>query len=248
MMTMTDQDDALSELAGRVEAAGFCFAPATEMRALLLAQDNHALDDWALFADSWNDMPLDRYMADGGRYRRRRYATLSATDVPGSIRLEPHQPHYQSLDYNRLNGGIAREFEPIADNIVRSRTMCAVLDFAHRLFGKLQPTPVWHIELHQFRIEANTDWQGKPTPEGVHRDGVDFVLVMMVRRFNISSGTTTMHDLEQRTLDSFTLTESLDTAIVNDHRCMHGVTPVEQITPGQPAYRDVLVVTFRRSS
>ena len=97
MMTMTDQEDALSELAGRVETAGFCFAPAAEMRALLQAQDSHALDDWALFADSWNDMPLDRYMADGGRYRRRRYATLSATDVPGSIRLEPHQPHYQSL-------------------------------------------------------------------------------------------------------------------------------------------------------
>lgn len=247
MTITTDQQDTLATLAGRVEKAGFSFAPAEEMRALLLANDPKALDDWAMFAGSWNDMPLDRYMADGGRYRRRRYATMSATDVPGSLKLEPHQPHYQSLDYNRLNGGIAREFEPVADDIACSRTMRAILDFAHRLFGRLQPTTVWHIELHQFRIEANTEWQGKPTPEGVHRDGVDFVLVMMVRRFNISSGTTTMHDLEQRTLDSFTLTEPLDTAIVNDHRCMHGVTPVEQIVPGQPAYRDVLVVTFRRS-
>jgi hypothetical protein len=27
---------------------------------------------------------------------------------------------------------------------------------------------------------------------------------------------------------------------------MHGVTPVEPIDPDRPAYRDVLVVTFRR--
>ena len=53
-----------------------------------------------------------------------------------------------------------------------------------------------------------------------------------------------MHDLEQRKLDSFTLTAPLDCAIVNDKRCMHGVTPVQQIDPNQVAYRDVLVVTF----
>lgn len=129
---------------------------------------------------------------------------------------------------------------------MRSHTMTSVLSFCHRLFSELLPSPAWHIEVHQFRIEANHEQHGNPTPEGVHRDGVDFVLVMMVKRVNISSGTTTMHDLELRNLDSFTLTEPLDTAIVNDHRCMHGVTPVEQIDGSQAAYRDVLVVTFRR--
>ena len=29
----------------------------------------------------------------------------------------PHQPHYQGLDYNTLNGGIERWFKPIADEI-----------------------------------------------------------------------------------------------------------------------------------
>ncbi len=53
-----------------------------------------------------------------------------------------------------------------------------------------------------------------------------------------------MHDLEQNNLDSFTLTEPLDSAIVNDQRCMHGVTPIVPIDITQPAYRDVLVITF----
>lgn len=230
----------------QVEAAGFCFASGEHIHEWLQSQRPDALADWAQFAASWNDMPLDRYMADGGRYRRRRYATLSAGETPDSIRMEPHQPHYQSLEYNALNGGVAREFEPILDEVVNGNTMTSILRFCHQIFNHLQPSPRWHIELHQFRIEAGNQLAGKPTPEGVHRDGVDFVLVMLVQRVNIASGTTTMHDLEQRTLDSFTLTAPLDTAIVNDHRCMHGVTPVEQIDPDQPAYRDVLVATFTR--
>ena len=52
--------------------------------------------------------------------------------------------------------------------------------FTLRLFGALRPGLDWHIECHQFRIEARQDAAGQPTPEGVHRDGVDCVLVLMV--------------------------------------------------------------------
>ena len=38
---------------------------------------------------------------------------------------------------------------------------------------------------------------GQPTPEGMHRDGVDWVLVLMVRRENIKSGETTIYDLAE---------------------------------------------------
>lgn len=236
----------LASLYDRLELAGFSFVPAQNMKNWLTQIAPEALDDWQQFQASWDNMPNDRYMADGGRYRRRRHATLSAASSTSPIRLEPHQPHYQSLDYNPLNGGLARNFAPIAADIVLGNTMSSILKFCQAVFGRLQPDAAWHIELHQFRIEAELGESGKPTPEGVHRDGVNFVLVMMVKRSNISSGTTTMHDLESRTLDSFTLTAPFDSAIVNDERCLHGVTPVEQIDPGQPAYRDVLVVTFKR--
>jgi hypothetical protein len=37
----------------------------------------------------------------------------------------------------------------------------------------------WYVEAHQFRIDT-TDGIGRPTPEGAHRDGVDFVAVLLV--------------------------------------------------------------------
>ena len=74
----------------------------------------------------------------------------------------------------------------------------------------------------------------------------DYVLVLLINRRNIRSGTTTVHDLDKRALGSFTLTDPLDAALVDDARCYHGVTPVEPENPALPAYRDVLVVTFRK--
>ena len=80
-------------------------------------------------------------------------------------------------------------------------------------------------------IEARADSQGKPTPEGMHRDGVDYVLVLLVRRQNIASGETTIHDLDRHQLGSFTLAAPLDAALVHDQRVFHGVTPRRAARP-----------------
>jgi hypothetical protein len=81
----------------------------------------------------------------------------------------------------------------------------------------------------------------------MHRDGVDYVLVLLIQRENIVSGTTTIADLGKRPLGSFTLAAPFDAALVDDSRVYHGVTPVEPLDPALPAHRDVLVVTFRRA-
>lgn len=229
-----------------IARAGYAFVEASDMRAALVRFGT--LADWPAFAESWNDLEIDTYMGDGGRYRRRRFGVWSA-DRQGPIVRGPHQAHYQTLDYNTLNGGVERWFKPIVEEIGSGATMRTVLEYGRALFGRLaSDTARWHIEAHQFRIEARPGEHGKPTPEGMHRDGVDFVMVLLINRRNIRSGTTTVHDLDKRTLGSFTLTDPLDAALVDDARCYHGVTPVEPENPAQPAYRDVLVVTFRKKA
>lgn len=231
-------------VAARLPRHGFAFVEADRMRALL--EHTGSLSDWSTFAASWNDLGLDTYMADGGRYRRRRHAVYRATR--DGIARQPHQPHYQGRDYNHLNGGIDRWFDPVSDAAAASDSLQTILAYCHACFGALAPeTRAWHIEIHQFRIEARAGAEGRPTPEGMHRDGVDYVLVLLIDRTNIKSGTTTIADLEKRPLGSFTLTTPCDAAIVDDSRVYHGVTPVEPIDPSAPAHRDVLVVTFRKA-
>jgi hypothetical protein len=232
----------LTRLTETIRDTGFAFVPAADMQPLL--ERRGVLADWAAFAASWDELGPDTFMADGGRYRKRRFAVFRAS-ADGIIR-KPHQPHYQSRDYNPLNGGIERWFEPVLPAIASGPTMQAVLGFCQALFDRLTPVRAWHVEVHQFRIEARRGEAGQPTPEGMHRDGVDHVLVLLVGRRNIQSGETSIHDMQGRSLGSFTLTEPCDAALVDDARVTHGVTAVEPVDPAVPGFRDVLVVTFRR--
>ena len=232
-----------SDLVSAIGREGFAFVRGDAMRSLVSAFGT--LTDWELFAASWNALELDTYMADGGRYRRRRHAVFTAHPA-SSIERQPHQPHYQTLEYNPVHGGIARWFEPIATEVGGGATLQTVLAFCRQIFETLASgARPWRIEVHQFRIEARGHEAGRPTPEGLHRDGVDYVLVLLVNRRNIASGTTSIHSLDGKVLGQFTLTDPLDAALVDDSRVAHGVTPVEAIDSSQPAYRDVLVVTFR---
>ena len=222
---------------------GFVFVRADAMRHAL--EPFGSLDDWDAFAESWNDLELDEHMADGGRYRRRRHAVFAA-GADGPIARRPHEPHYQGLDYNPLNGGIARWCAPVTEAVADTRALRTILEFSRALFSRLAVhASRWKIEVHQFRIEAQPGSDGLPTPEGMHRDGVDFVLVLLVNRENIASGTTSIHGVDGRERGRFTLTSPCDAALVDDSRVAHGVTPVKAIDAALPAYRDVLVVTFK---
>ncbi|MEP7186487.1 MAG: 2OG-Fe dioxygenase family protein [Rhodanobacter sp.] len=241
---MTDLLDT-STLQTRLQRDGFAFLTADRMRDLLPAEK---LTDWPSFAASWDDLAADVYLAASGRHRRRRHATFSA-DTGGSIQRATHQPHYQSRQYNALQGDLQRWFEPIAPSIAEGDSFRHILEFCRDTFGALAPAVGrWRIEVHQFRIEARADEAGEPTPEGVHRDGVDYVLVLLIDRTNIESGNTTIHALDGELLGSFTLTHPLDAALVDDARVFHGVTAVTPIDPTVPAHRDVLVVTFKAAA
>lgn len=233
-------------LQARLHRDGFAFVIADTMRQLLSMQD---MDDWGPFAASWNDLAPDTYLAALGRHRRRRHATFTI-ERDGALRREPHQPHWQSSLYNPLQGDIQRWFVPMRPALAEGASMACILRFAHALFAPLMDGEPrrWHVEAHQFRIEARADEAGEPTPEGVHRDGVDYVLVLLIDRSNIESGTTTIHAHDGSLLGSFTLTHALDAALVDDARVCHGVTAVTPLDPARPAHRDVLVVTFKATS
>ncbi len=234
----------IEALTADIAGHGFAFVHAPAMRTLL--DRRGGLADWDAFAASWDDLGLDTYMADGGRYRKRRHAAFGMMPGSDAVSRKPHQPHYQSRDYNALNGGVERWFQPVLPPIGAGATMGTILRTCRDLFDRLTRVSTWHIEVHQFRIEARAGEVGRPTPEGMHRDGVDQVLVLLVRRENVRSGETTIHGLAGEALGSFTLTDPLDSALVDDNRVFHGVTPVRPVEPSRPAFRDVLVVTFRR--
>ncbi|MFC3126666.1 2OG-Fe dioxygenase family protein [Pseudoroseomonas globiformis] len=202
---------------------------------------------WSAFAASWDNLRPDEFMADKGRYRLRRHAVWRLEPGDPSPRRAPHQPHYQSLNNNPLNGGVQRWFAPVDDAVAKGPALDALLCGARSVFDRLVPGAVWHVEAHQFRIQARADEAGKPTPEGMHRDGVDYVMVTLIGRENVAGGVTAIRiDGQEGEAASFTLTEPLDSVLLDDRRVWHGVTPVVPLDAAREGHRDVLVLTFRR--
>ena len=189
---------------------------------------------------SWNDLPADGYLKDGGRYRRRRHACFIAEGAV--LRRVPHRMHWQSLDYNALHGGMQRWFEPIEQAVAAEPAWSKLLLALAGVFAQRQPVPRWHVEAHQFRIDT-TDGLGRSTPEGAHRDGVDFVAVLLVARRGIKGGETRVFDADGPGGQRFTLTEPWSLLLLDDARVIHESTPIQPLD--DVGYRDTLVLTYR---
>jgi hypothetical protein len=215
-----------------------------------VARRGHALLDagpvGADFAASFEDLALDAHMGDGGRYRLRRHATFAVRPGEAAATRLPHRPHRQALVHNSLNGDVDRRFEPILPRA--EAALAPILAFCRDLADALQAAPrTWDIEAHQFRILGQPGTPGQPTPEGVHRDGVDLVFIMLVGRRNVAGGRTLIQDAAGRPLAELELAEPGQALVLDDHRIRHGVTPIVPREAGLPATRDVLVVTLRRA-
>jgi len=98
------------------------------------------------------------------------------------------------------------------------------------------------VEAHQFRIDT-VGGIGRPTPEGAHRDGVDFVAILMVERAHIKGGETRVFEANGPQGIRFTLTEPFQTLLLDDARVIHETSPIQPIGPD--AHRDTLVLTYR---
>lgn len=199
-----------------------------------------ALDDLAALAPSWDDLAPDTYLRDGGRYRHRRHSCFVVTAE--ACAQAPHRAHWQSLDYNALHGGMHRWFEPIRSDVARATVFDRLVRGLGAAFAAVRAATPWYVEAHQFRIDT-AGGLGRPTPEGAHRDGVDFVAVLLVAREGIKGGETRVFDAEGLAGERFTLDEPWSALLLDDTRVIHESTPIQPLAAA--GHRDTLVLTYR---
>jgi hypothetical protein len=195
----------------------------------------------AALRPSWDALPPDGYLKDGGHYRRRRHASyVVARD--GGLQPVPHRAHWQPVEYNALHGGIERWFEPVTDAVGSRPAWTRLLRAFASTASALRGAQPWYVEAHQFRIDT-TDGIGRPTPEGAHRDGVDLVVVLLVERSGIKGGETRVFDAEGPTGLRFTLERPWSALVLDDARVVHETTPIQPLEA--QGHRDTLVLTYR---
>ena len=224
------------QLGATLSAQGFAVLGASSVCALA----GVSLASLQALESSWNDLPPDQYLKDGGRYRRRRHASLQVTAE--QVKTMPHRAHWQPLSYNALHGGMQRWFEPMASEVLQQTAWQKLMCWLARVASGAQGDQTWYTEAHQFRIDT-TDGIGRPTPEGAHRDGVNWVAVFLIGRHGIKGGETRVFDMDSPRGQRFTLTEPWSLLLLDDTRVIHETTPIQPEQEG--GWRDTLVITLR---
>jgi hypothetical protein len=225
-----------AEARGRLASRGYAVVDADGVAALC----NAGPDALAALAPSWDALAPDTYLRDGGRYRARRHACFVVTD--GALEPVPHRAHWQSLEYNALHGGMHRWFEPVEPSVAADPAWTRLLLGLADACTRQRPEPRWFVEAHQFRIDT-TDGLGRPTPEGAHRDGVDFVAVLLVGRHGIKGGETRVFQADGPDGQRFTLDQPWSLLLLDDARVIHESTPIQPLDGA--GHRDTLVLTYR---
>ncbi|MFI0902091.1 2OG-Fe dioxygenase family protein [Streptomyces sioyaensis] len=206
--------------------------------------------EWGEFLTSWERLVLDPFMADGGDYRIRRYSEFDCT--ADSVHLLPHRAYRQSKQINRLNGGVERLFEPFEDGVANGPVVRALLSWCARRLDAVEGRPAtWYAQCFQNRILARSAKEGQPTPEGIHRDGVDYVFTVVVDRRGVVGGESSLYATQVdggpgERLVSVTLEPPGDFLFNDDDITLHGVSPLTASVVGGEGYRDTFIAVLTR--
>jgi hypothetical protein len=187
------------------------------------------------FKKFFTDLPVDPYIK--GNYRLRR---LSRFKILGDDLIKlPHGYLFQSKNYNPLLGGIRREFSEL-DNALVELGEFKKLIFEFSNYCKLSPGV--EIGVHQIRTTCSPDNFGNPAPEGIHRDGCEFVGIFSVDRDNIEGGETHLYVAKKENPVFNKVLKPGELLLVNDREFFHFTTSIKPVMPGQGT-RDVFVLT-----
>ncbi len=206
----------------------------------LMGLFNPAPEELQELSDSWHHLTPDEYLKDGGKYRKRRHASIELG--PSDVHVVPQRAHWQPTTYNALHGGMHRWFDPITTDVLSSRFFKELLMWLAKLASRIDGEKLWYSEAHQFRIDT-TDGIGRPTPEGAHRDGVDWVALCLIERTNVTGGETHVFEVDTPNGQRFTMSQPWSLLILDDRRVIHETTPIQP--DGANGWRDTLVITLR---
>jgi len=226
------------EAVERLSQSGYAFLSAADAVATL----DVGVEQLNALRDTWSRLPRDLYLRDGGRYRSRRHSCFVQDFPSAALSAVAHRPHWQPTSYNALHGGLERWFEPIEAQVISAPAWTRLVTSVGSVFARVRGVERWFIEAHQFRIDTASGI-GRPTPEGAHRDGVDYVALILVERYGVCGGETRVFDSTGPAGVRFTMTEPWSTLLMDDARVVHETTPIQP--SGAPGFRDTLVLTYR---
>lgn len=204
-------------------------------------------------------------------YRTLRSGRFSVDAKAGTIERLQRQPFVLTTveNYKRHDSDVPRDFGDFDENHQNNTVVQAMLVFKSWVTQNIpvlaRPGLDYHkdtvlTEIFNVHTFTDKDIQGYPALEGVHQDGSDHTMTVMLGSSNITSdsGITFVHARDETT--GFQTPETrtellrgryqhrdfLDTLLFTDNSFKHSVTPVYARDKDQPSYGDMFVIFSRK--
>ncbi len=221
----------------------YCFIPKNQIQL-----SDSERNSFFKFQKSWNNLGPDFNIAEDSDYRRGRYSLFEWDLKLGELNFLSNKRY---LMYGNDGDHISREMFPVSYLLTQEMFFYSILEFLLKLgisSGIMDPKRMkWHVDFAQYRVEAEFGIKrGDPTPDGPHQDKVEFMVVVLINRYNITPEQGLLHNLDLEEIFQTTYDSPLDMLIVNDRRLNHHVTSfgVSQPWIDLTGFRDTLVVGF----
>ena len=201
------------------------------------------------FLKSYNYLPKDNYIKNNEPVTRsRRYANIKVDITDNyeySLYYTKNDIFQQKVDDNR---GVKRQFELIDHYHINQYW---ILDFLtqisalsvlnHNYYKGHKKIKEVDIHLHQVRQTAYSDIEAHNSPEGIHRDGCDYIVsALVMTRNNISGGESIIYD-QNKMINYKTILDDQEGVFQEDIKQWHYVTPIKTLEDGM-GFRDILGV------
>ena len=93
-------------------------------------------------------------------------------------------------------------------------------------------------------MTASAGLEGRPTPEGIHRDGAEFVTVHLAELVNAGGGEISIYDDDKTLLTTFRLEQVMDSYMFHDAKLWHQASPISPENLAHPAIRSILTFDY----
>lgn len=224
-----------------LESRGYC-----QLSAADLSFSGDLWQAWLSLSIDYADLPVDKYLPDGGKYRFRRYGRFRYLPTSGELARLPHINYFQNADINRVTGGYLRRFAPLLDNTFENPFLHELIrfDFLHFPVSASLRESWWEVQVHLIRVIADAAVYGLPTPEGIHRDGAEFVTVHLAELINAAGGEVSIYTDDKNLLNRFRLDKILDSYLFNDADLWHQAEAIRPVDDAHRAIRSILTFDY----
>jgi len=138
-------------------------------------------------------------------------------------------------DYREL----PRVFQTIEPGVMENVFLKNFIRFIAKTVHAMTGCQTLRITAHQMRQITVKGQISTNAPEGVHQDGVDYVVpALVIARENISGGESLIYDKRKRVIYERTLTPG-EALLHSERDFYHNVGPIRAVDDRQPSYRDI---------